>query len=642
MRSGAAAQQYLRNVDWAATAIWLLCFTLVAYLGLEGGGYDALVSDQVGLAIWWLLLLGVLVGAFPRRRPDSRALTALALLAAFVAWTALSLAWTESVDKTWADLARVLGYLGAFGLVLAIRGPGDGRRIVGAVAGAVLLVAVVGLLSRLHPSWFPDAGQTAVFLGDSRERLSYPLNYWNGLAAMIAIGLPALLSVATAARAQALRVLAAAALPAIGLASFMTLSRAGIATAVLVAALFLLFTADRLPALATALFGAGGSAVLIAALTQRDALQDGLVNATARSQGDELLLITIVVCLVVGALQAGLVYALRDGKRPGWTKVTDRQTSIAVAGAAVVVLLVGLAAGGAGRAADGWDEFKAGDGPGSGASRLSSAAGQNRYQYWSSAARQNASEPLTGTGSGTFEFWWTRDGNGDIVRDTHSLYMQTFGELGIVGLALLVAFLLTVLLGGARRLLRAAAAERPPLAAALAGVIAFCVTATFDWMWQVPALAVAMLLLAGVLVGTRDRDAAKGALGLPLRLGFAAAALVAIVAIAIPLASTTLLRQSETEAREGNLEAALSDARSAQNVMPGAAAPRLQQALVLEQLGDLAAAASVARAATEREETNWRTWLVVSRLEARRGNADAAVAAFDRAKALNPHSFLFQ
>lgn len=642
MRSGAAAQAFLRNVDWAATAVWLLCFTLVAYLGLEGGGYDALISDQVGLAIWWLLLLGVLVGAFPRRRPDSLALTALALLAAFVAWTALSLTWTESLDKTWADLARVLGYLGAFGLAIALRGPGDGRRIVGAVASAVLLVALVGLLSRLHPSWFPDAGETAVFLGDSRERLSYPLNYWNGLAAMIAIGLPALLAAATAARTPALRVLAAAALPAVGLASFFTFSRSGIATAVIVSALFLLFTADRLPALATALFGGGGAAVLIAALSQREALSDGLANTAARQQGDEMLWIAIAVCLAVAALQACLLYALRGERRPSWTVVTDRQTAIAVASAAIVLLLVGLAAGGGGRAADGWDEFKAGDGPGSGASRLSSAAGQNRYQYWSSAARENASEPLTGTGSGTFEFWWTRDGNGDIVRDTHSLYMQTFGELGVVGLALLLAFLLTILLGGGRRLLRAAAAERPSLAAALAGVVAFCLTATFDWMWQIPALAVATLLLAAVLVGARDRDPVKGVLDPPQRLGFAVAALVAIVAIAIPLASATLLRQSEAEAGKGNLEAALTDARSAQNVMPGAAGPRLQQALVLEQLGDLDAAAGAARAASEREETNWRIWLVLSRLEARRGNAAAAVLAFDRAKALNPHSFLFQ
>ena len=53
--------------------------------------------------------------------------------------------------------------------------------------------------------------------------------------------------------------------------------------------------------------------------------------------------------------------------------------------------------------------------------------------------RENTTKPLTGTGSGTFEFWWARDGDTDeTVRDTHSLYLQTLGELGIVGFALIV------------------------------------------------------------------------------------------------------------------------------------------------------------------------------------------------------------
>ena len=208
------------------------------------------------------------------------------------------------------------------------------------------------------------------------------------------------------------------------------------------------------------------------------------------------------------------------------------------------------------------------------------------------------------------------------MRDTHSLYLQTLGELGIVGLALLAAFLLTILLGGGRRALRAGPGERPQLAAALAGCTAFCLTAAFDWMWQIPVLPVALLLLAAVLVSGSVPPARDGtpALRLPLRLAFAVAAVAAIVAIAIPLASTSLVRQSEAEARAGELSAALRAARSAQNVQPGAASPRLQQALVLEAQGDLAPAAAAARAATEREPTNWRTWLVLSRIEAERGS----------------------
>ena len=69
MRSG-AAQEHARRFDWSAVATWVLGFGLVVYLGLEGGGYDPLVHDQVGIAVWWILLAGVVVGALPRRPPD--------------------------------------------------------------------------------------------------------------------------------------------------------------------------------------------------------------------------------------------------------------------------------------------------------------------------------------------------------------------------------------------------------------------------------------------------------------------------------------------------------------------------------------------------------------------------------------------
>ena len=57
---------------------------------------------------------------------------------------------------------------------------------------------------------------------------------------------------------------------------------------------------------------------------------------------------------------------------------------------------------------------------------------------------------------------------------------------------------------------------------------------------------------------------------------------------------------------------------------------------MLELLGNENAAARAARQATERESTNWRTWITLSRLEARRGNAEAAVSAFRQAGELRP------
>jgi O-Antigen ligase len=644
MRRAAPLDQ-VRRVDWGATAVWLLCFGLVSYLGLKGGGYDPLVHDQVGIAVWWVVLLATAVGAIPRARPGRLAWLALGFLAAYVLWTALSLAWTESVGQTWADLARVAGYLGVFAFAIFAVDRLGPRRLVGAVAAAIVLVSAIALLSRFHPAWFPAANQTASFLTSDRERLSYPLHYWNAVAALIAIGLPLVLQIAAGARSVVLRALAAAAMPALALTVFFTLSRGGMAAAVLALAAFFAFAPDRLGKLPSLLLAALGGAILIFAADGRDALQHGLANEAARSQGDQMLLITLAVCALAGLAQAAIALAGRRLGRPRWSVPARRQSLIALGTVALIAIVFAVVLGAPGRTADAWSEFKEKDSPGKGAARLSSAAGQNRYQLWSAAVHENATRPLTGTGAGTFEFWWAEHADVDeVVRDTHSLYMQTLGELGIVGLALLTGLIAIVLGGGARAALVAEKAERAALAAALAGCVAFFVTATFDWMWQIPVLPISMLLLAAALV-TAALPGARGGSGgfeLPWRLGTGAVAIVAIATIAVPLASTALVRQSEAEFREGDLQAALDAARSAQNAEPGAAAPRLQQALVLEAAGDLTAASEAASAATERESTNWRNWLVLSRIEAERGRAVASVVAYRRARSLNPRASIFE
>ena len=644
IRSDGAGQEFARRIDWGGVWTWFFSAGLIVYLGLKGGGYDPLVHDQVGIAVWWVVLAGVLVGALPNHRPSGLALAGLGLLAAFVAWTALSLTWTESVEKTSADLARVAGYLGVFALALLARDRQGARRVVAAVGAGIVFVAAIALLSRLHSAWFPAADQTAQFLTSNRERLSYPLHYWNGLAALIAIGVPLVLHVATSARPTLWRAAAAAALPLMALTAFFTLSRGGIAAALIALVVFVALTSDRLAVVPTLALSGLGSLVLIAAASSRDALQDGLLNTTAESQGDSLLLIVLLVCAAVGLLQAAIVLGLRGRERPTWARVSRRNALVALGAGLLVALVVAGVAGAPGSASDAWAEFKEKGSPGKGTERLGSTAGQNRYQLWSAAVKENAGEPLTGTGSGTFEYWWAR--NADVeetVRDTHSLYLQTLGELGIVGLALLAAFLALVLGGGCSVLLGTEADDRAALAAALGGCVAFCVTATFDWMWQLPVLPVALLILAAtVLTAVRGAaPAARNVLPLVPRIAAAAAAVAAIVAIAIPLASTSLIRGSEAEAREGDLAAALEDARTAQNVQPGAASPRLQQALVLEEQGDFPAAAEAARAATEREPTNWRTWLVRSRIEAENGEAAAAVRDYREARSLNPLSPIF-
>lgn len=628
--------------DWAAAVSWALCFGLVLFLGLEGGGYDPLVHDQVGIAAWWALLATVAAGLLPRRRLGPAALAALGLLTAFALWIGLSLIWTESVEKTFTDFARALSYVAIFALVLISRDGRETQRLIGAVAAAIVVVATVALLSRLHPDWFPTTAQQTGKILESEDRLAFPLNYWNALAAFTAIGVPLLLQLASGARWILTRAAAAAALPALILVLYMTLSRGGIGAAAIATLVFLVVAADRLPKLIPLALAAAAGAFLIVLVNDREALNEGLVSAVAREQGDEMLPIVILVCAAAGLAQAGVAALGRRWRRPDWSRPSKQGAWAGTAIGVVVLLVAALAIGAPGRVSDAWAEFKEGGGPGEGTERLGSTAGQSRYEFWVSTTDQNATAPLIGTGSGTFQFWWAREGStAETVRDAHSLYMQTLGELGIVGIVLLLSFLAWVFVSGLRAALLSDAEERSRLAAALAGFTVFLLTAAVDWMWQVPALPVAALLLAcGLLVA--GGDSVKPRLPVSWRIGVAAVSLLAIVAIAIPLASLSLTRQSQASARGGDYAAALEDARSAQNVEPAAATPRLQQALVLELMGDLPAAEAAARAAVDRESTNWRLWLVLSRIAAENGRADAAVAAYKEARNLNPRGEIFQ
>lgn len=629
--------------DWSGLWPWGLGFAVVVYLGLEGGGFDPLVGNQVGIAAWWVLLFAVAVAALPRLRLSGTAWVAVGLLLGFVAWTALSLGWTESVEKTAADLARVATYLGVFVLALFACSGKNRSRTVAALASGIVLIAVVGMLSRLHPAWFPSADQTAQFLTSGEERLSYPVNYWNGLAALIGIGLPLLLHLAGGARAAWARGLAAAAIPALILASYFTLSRGGIAGAVLALVVYLAVAVDRVPKTVSLGLTLLGGALLVLLASTRDALVHGHASSVAHSQGDEMIFFTLGICLAVGVVQGAWTAAVERSGRPLAPAVSPRQALTAAAVAALVVFVALIAVGAPGRVANAWSDFKAPSNEAAmGTGRLSSFAGESRYQFWSSAAREAKHEPLTGTGSGTFQLWWTRDGDTDEpVIDTHNLYLQVAGELGIVGLALLLAFVGVNLIGGLGAALRAAAERRSLLAAALAGTTVLWTTSLFDWTWKLPVLAIATLLLVAVLFGSDQESETRERASVPLRVGVVLASLLALAAIAIPLTSTTFLRRSQAEARAGNVSAALDDARTAQNALPGAAGPWLQEGLLLESTGELDGAAAATRKATEKEPNEWRNWLVLSRIEAERGRSAAAIAAYRRARSLNPLNPIF-
>ena len=477
------------RADLPATGAWLLAFAPVLYLGLRGGGYDAVVRGEVGIAVWWLLAVGALAGVLPVVRPGRATLALLGVFALFTVWTGLGIAWSDSAERSVLELARVATYLGMLALAACAL---DARTARSALHGSAVACAAVGLLavmSRIRPDWFPaDELVAYLHLGvQAGQRLNYPLNYSDGLGSFAAIGIPVLLAAAATARTLAGKVTSTAAVPVLLLALYLSGSRGGLLGAVVGLLVWIALAPDRLPRLATLAFAGAGGAVLMAAAADRSGFRDGLLTAAAREQADEMLVYVVVVVVAVALLHSGLSLALRHGERPAWSRPSRRAGLAALA--AVVLLGAGaaLTAGAPGALSAKWREFQSAQPSATAQSdvfgRLGDISGSIRYQYWQSALRGWETDRLRGIGPGAFELWWARDGQfPEFVRDAHSLYVETLAELGVVGLALLaVALALMLGLGAAGALRKGPVARRAVAAGATAGVAAFVAGASVNW-----------------------------------------------------------------------------------------------------------------------------------------------------------------
>ncbi len=638
--------------DPGAVAAWALGAALVLYLGLQAGGYDAVVRGEVGVVVWWTALCAVCCGALPLPLRNRAAIALVALLGGFLIWTALALSWTDSSERTVTEIARVATYLGFLVLGLAVSADGKhARSLLNGVTTAVGLLLALGVLSRLHPAWFPTNEIGTVLPGiEIERRLAYPLNYSSAVGTLAAIAFPLLLGATASARTIAGSALAAAALALAGFAFVLASSGTGTGVAIVVLVAFFVLVPDRPPKLGSALIAAAGTGVLAAGLNARPALDRGLPTPAAIDQGNELLLIGVVAIAGVMLAQAALALAVRRGSRPRALSLSRAQAGIATAAVVIVAIPAALAAGAPGKLSDGWERFKDPVGTadqGSRTATLLDASSSGRYQIWRGAIDAGDLDPWQGLGPGTFEYYWAgSDDNFGPIKDPHSLYLQAYAELGIPGITLIVAFVLVTLGIGVWRSLRAGPAARLRIATATAAACGFAAGAALDWIWLIAALPAVFMLLAAVIATDRDDDPLGGRSRrrrrtptrtvVATRLGFAVLAIAMLVAIVLPLRGASALRASQADVARGDLDAALAKADDAADAQPYAAAPVLQRALILELQGDFDDAAAAAREATANEPTNWRNWAILARMEARAGNDARAIAAYKHARDLHP------
>jgi O-Antigen ligase len=446
------------------------------------GGYFDLARLVAGVVAWVLFGVAALLSPepLPRTRGGRLALAGLVLL---TVWTGASIAWTPLSTPATDSLQRLLLYIAALGAAVAILRDTAARMAVEpALALGTLVVVGYGLSDRLLPGVFDLSRSTGAY-----GRLEQPLTYWNAMGALAALGV--LLSTRLAAdraRSRALRAAAAAAAVPLVTGVWLSYSRGALAAlAVGVLALAALArTRAQLLAIAVTVVAGVPAAAIADGLDGVRALQGSL---SAREHDGLIMLAVLLVLMAAAALATWRLALLRPRpiELPRWAPAAIAAALVAV-GAAVV--LVAARDRGHPQAA-------------ASTQRLQSVE-SNRYDYWRVALDHGfAPHPLKGIGAGGFAVIWLQYRHvSDRAKVAHSLYIETLAELGIFGFAFLLAFLAGIAMAAARAWRVAPARAAGPAAA----LVVWATHSAIDWDWEMPALTLVAIVLAGMLVATGE------------------------------------------------------------------------------------------------------------------------------------------
>jgi hypothetical protein len=620
---------------------------LIVGLALAGGGFEVSARHIAGLGVW-LLVVGLLALGTATRAAFARPFYwASGLLCGLALLSALSSLWSGSMELSVVEADRVLVYLGVFLAAFLIAQTGERRqRFAEGIAIAVTLVAFLGLASRL----LPEILSVGNSLG-AGARLRYPLGYWNANGAMFGIAVAMLLWSSRHSSWSALRWAAAAAMPAVLLALYFTYSRGGLLSLLIAAGCLLALSRDRLWMLATLAIGAVGALPAVLAVQARRSLADSIANQAAVDQGLTVLLILLAGTALALALFAGLRLLERRAGRLTGHAVRLSQNPVLLKRLAIAAALVaiGVAIAVGGRA---WNQFSSSDlqFPNQPEKHFGELSGAGRHDFYRVAVDSFEEKPLLGHGAGTYEFSWERLRSIDIpVHNAHSLYLEAFSELGLVGGLIVLGLFGALLWTGFGAWRAATGGQRELCAALLAAMAAFAVGAAFDWFWEIAALGAVFFLAAGVLVGVRCAQlsaVATGRKGDGRRYGLAVSGLaiawIAAIGLIGPLLVQHELKSSQHAAADGDLTSAVSHASTARSIEPWAASPYVQLGLLAQLQGEYPVASERLTQAIEREDRNWQLYYLRSKVEHEAGESGRAQADLAKAHQLNPLETCFQ
>lgn len=610
-------------------------------IAMAEGGFAPTAFAATGLAVWLAIVIGIATGLAPQAELPVPAMATGLCLTGLAALVALSMTWAADDGHAFEDAVKALSYVGVFALVVVgSRRGGAGPWLRGLAAG-LAGIGAIALLARFEPGLFgnPDADLVAT-LPAALGRLSYPVGYWNGLAASMAAAIVLLTYLGSYGSTRWGRAAATGAIVVPVLALWMTDSRGGLVATALALAVVVAATVERARMIACMVIGAVGGTILILLVNGRDELLNDPLATAAGGQGDAMLVFTLLTLFAIAVLRYAADRAISAVALP---RPAGRA---AIAFAAVAVVVAVLVVDPIERVA----EFKQ---PPSveeladGEVGFLRGGGSGRYQFWEAAVDAFAEAPALGVGASGYGPYWLEHREVALqATRAHSVAFEMLAELGVGGLALILGFFAVPAIIGVRRRLEPEAV--PELAPALALLAVGAAAAAVDWTWDLPAVFVPTLVAAGLLVGpatltpgapgaTREiRGIARSRRRFGRGVAVLVVAWISICAAGLLLFADNRLEASRDAAAAGDTERAVGLVNEAIDLAPWAAEPRTQLALLRELGGDLPAARAVLEQAIARAREDFELYLLAYRLDLGADDEAAAAAHLERAIELNP------
>lgn len=600
---------------------------------------------------------GVVLAACVITAPAGRRVHGLwptGLLLAFALFTALSIVWSVQPDHSWQDSGRMLAYAGVFaaGVALAHVAPARWPAVLGGLALAAVIVCGYALLTKVFPGLVPS---------DTFARLNEPYGYWNAVGLSAAMGV--ICCVWLGARRDGHGLLRALAYPAVGLLLVtlaLAYSRGALVALAIGLVLWLCIVPLRLRSAALLIVAGLAAAAVVGWDFSRHALSSEGVPISERAAAGHELGALLVGMLAVLTL-AGIAIGFLTARRPPSSRTRARAGTLLIAGVVLVLLaFVGALAhshrGFTGTISHDLHALTNPNAkpPPNTPGRLTAVASV-RARYWKEAIQVFQAHPLLGVGAEGFATAHLRYETQTLeVRHAHGFVVQTLADLGLVGLALVLALLLAWMVAAGRpthpfNRRWTYTPERVGMLAMLCLVVTFGVHSFVDWTWYVPGDACVALLCAGWLAG-RGPLVDEGTRGLaPLSGGgYRRPALAALALVAALLAVWSQWQPQRSEAASQQALALLADNPQdpSRALGPANAAvshdPLSVEALIaLSTVQQAAGKAGLARATLERavrlQPTNPEAWLALGRDELT-SDPTTAVKALQAEIYLDPQS----